>query len=287
MQHQAIPDEALSTLTAAYPASPTTLSHSLVDHPLLTLEALSALAARMRPDTLTHNAALDLPLGITNDQTPTNGLTVHESLARIAECGAWVLLMNIEQDPAYRALMHQVLGEIEPLVQRRTGDMLRLEGFVFISSPQAMTPMHFDPEYNILFQIRGAKTMTLFPAADPDIIQQPFFEQYFNGGPRNLPWRQEWAERGREITVGPGQAIFIPVLAPHWVQNHGEVSISLSLTWRSEWTCHHADACRFNSRLRAIGLRPAAVRRFPEDNRLKSFGYRAIERAGRMLGRNT
>jgi hypothetical protein len=27
-----------------------------------------------------------------------------------------------------------------------------------------VTPFHFDPEHNILLQIRGRKTMTIFPA---------------------------------------------------------------------------------------------------------------------------
>jgi hypothetical protein len=57
--------------------------------------------------------------------------------------------------------------------------------------------------------------------------------------------------RGRAIDIAPGEAIYVPILAPHWVQTHDAVSVSLSLTWRSEWSFHHADACRFNRRLRA------------------------------------
>jgi hypothetical protein len=145
-----------------------------------------------------------------------------------------------------------------------------------------VTPLHFDPEYNILFQARGSKTMTLFPTADPEIVSQEFFEAYFAGGPRNLPWRDEWRARSRDISIVPGQAIYVPILAPHWVQTHDEVSISLSLTWRSEWSFHHADACRFNRRLRRIGLRPAAPRLYPANNRLKSYGHRALARLERF-----
>jgi hypothetical protein len=192
-----------------------------------------------------------------------------------------VLLKTIDQDPLYAALMREVLGQIEPIVLPRTGPMMRLEGFIFVSSPQAMTPLHFDPEYNILFQARGSKTMTVFPAADPDIIGDPFFEQYFAGGPRNLPWRDEWAARGTPISIRPGEAIYVPILAPHWVQTHDEVSVSLSLTWRSEWSFHHADACRFNRRLRRRGLRPASPRLYPANNRLKSYAERALARVER------
>lgn len=281
--HKAFPQEALSAFEAAYPLVPTHLTHRIADHPLLTLDALAELARRMRPETLEHNAAVDLPLGISNADTPANGLSVHDTIARIEDCGSWILLKYIEQDPAYLALMQDVLAEVAPIVALDTGAMLRLEGFIFVSSPRAVTPLHFDPEYNILLQARGSKTMTLFPAADPEIISQEFFEAYFAGGSRNLPWRDEWAVRRREISIVPGEAIYVPILAPHWVRTHDEVSISLSLTWRSEWSCHHADACRFNRRLRRIGLRPAPPRLYPANNRLKSYGHRALSRLERRF----
>lgn len=285
MPIQPFSEVALDDLAAAYPLAPTRLAHQIASHPLLELDALAALARRMRPESLEHNAAIDLPLGITNAETPYTGLDVHQTIDRIADCGSWVLLKTIDQDPAYAGLMREVLSAIEPVVLPCTGPMLRLEGFIFISSPRAMTPLHFDPEYNILFQARGAKTMTLFPTADSDIIGDPFFEQYFAGGPRNLPWKPEWEKRGIPLTIAPGEAIFVPILAPHWVQVHDEVSVSLSLTWRSEWSFHHADACRFNRRLRKIGLRPGSPRLFPQGNRLKSYANRALDRVERVFAR--
>ena len=277
--------ETIDALAAAYPLAPRHLQHRIADHPLLQLDALAALAHRLRPESIEFNAATDLPLGIRNDETPYTGLDVHQTIAQIESAGSWVLLKTIDQDPAYAQLMHDVLAAIEPVVEPRTGAMMRLEGFIFISSPGAVTPLHFDPDYNILFQARGSKTMTFFPAGDPEMIPDPFFEQYFNGGPRNLSWREEWADRGQPIRVTPGEAIYVPILGPHWVKVDDAVSISLSLTWRSEWSFHHADACRFNSRLRKLGLNPSSPRSYPADNRLKSYSQRALVRAERMLGR--
>ncbi len=271
---------ALEQLAAAYPLVPHRLAHGIAAHPLLTIEALAALARRLRPESIEFNAAVDLPLGISNADTPRTGLDVHQTIERIAECGSWVLLKTIDQDPAYAALMRDILAEIEPVVLPGTGPMLRLEGFIFISSPRAVTSLHFDPEYNILFQARGSKTMTLFPAADPQIIGDPFFEAYFTGGPRNLPWFPEREKDGLPIHIDPGEAIYVPILAPHLVKVDDEVSISLSLTWRSDWSFHHADACRFNARLRRIGLKPASPRLFPQGNRLKSYGERTLVRLG-------
>jgi hypothetical protein len=285
MTEKAFTDAALEQFASAYPLAPQHLTHHIAQHPLLAIDALADLADRIRPETLEHNAAVGLPMGISYAETPSNGLGVRETIERIGECGSWVLLKYIEQDPAYARLMRDVLAEIEPLVRPRTGEMFRFEGFVFISSPQAVTPLHFDPEYNVLFQARGSKTMTLFPTADPDIIGDPFFEAYFAGGPRNLPWQEEWRERGHAVTIRPGEAVYVPILAPHYVEVHDEVSVSLSLTWRSEWSCHHADACRFNRRLRKMGLRPASPRLYPANNRAKSYGQRALTRIERLVTR--
>jgi quercetin dioxygenase-like cupin family protein len=285
MNRDVFPEEAAGKFAAVYPLQPTHLTHRLVGHPLLELDALSALAARMDPYTIEHNAAVDLPLGISNAETPSNGLSAIETIATIDRCGSWVLLKHIQQDPDYRDLLHGVLAQLKQQIEPVTGPMLQLEGFIFISSPDAVTPLHFDPEYNILFQIRGSKTMTVFPADDREIVTQLFHEQYFAGGPRNLPWQEKFKPRGRPIHIAPGEAIYVPILAPHWVKTHGEVSVSLSLTWRSEWSFHHADAQRFNRTLRKFGLSPAEPRPYPSGNLAKSVAHRALKKAGSLLRR--
>lgn len=281
---EAFGEEAVRKFSGAYPDKATHLTHRLADHPLLEIEALARLAERIRPRDLEHNAATNLPLGISNADTPSNGLSVHDTIASIERCGSWVLLKQIQQDPLYRDLLHDVLAELRPEIEPVTGEMLKLVAFVFISSPEAVTPLHFDPEYNILFQIRGTKTMTLFPASDAEIVTQTFREKYYNGGPRNLPWRADFGPRGRPIHIAPGEGIYVPILAPHWVKTHGEVSVSLSLTWRSEWSFHQEDAHRFNSRLRRLGLSPAQPRAFPRGNLAKSVAQRALVRVERGIG---
>jgi hypothetical protein len=80
----------------------------------------------------------------------------------------------------------------------------------------------------------------------------------------------------------PGDAIYVPVKAPHWVRNGPEPSISLSITWRSEWSYHKSYAHGFNRMLRRAGLRPASPRPFPHRNLAKSAAYRALCKALRL-----
>jgi len=40
------------------------------------------------------------------------------------------------------------------------------QAFIFVSSPEAVTPLHMDPEHNFLLQVRGLKTLHLFDPND-------------------------------------------------------------------------------------------------------------------------
>ncbi|WP_114951046.1 cupin-like domain-containing protein [Sphingosinicella terrae] len=283
MTKQAFAGAARETLSGAYPERPILLDHGLVGHPLLELDALVELARRIRPVDAEYNRG-DLPVGLDPAQTPANGLSAEETLRSIEQCGSWMVLKFVEQDPVYRALLHEILAELEDTVRPTTGAMLKREGFIFVSSPGAVTPFHFDPEHNILLQIRGRKTMTVFPADDESLVSAEAHEAFHDGGHRNLGWRDDFAGCGTPFELDPGRALYVPVKAPHWVQNGPEVSISLSITWRSEWSYREEYARRMNALLRRTGLRPASPGRFPSQNHLKSLGYRAIEKAKRVTG---
>lgn len=283
MTEKIFTDEILTRFRAGYPDVPTKLGHRLLGNPLLELDAIAALAQRMRPKDVEYNAAM-LPIGVPQDELPANGLSIAETIRSIEENGSWMVLKLVQQDPVYRDLLHDTLAELKPAIESVTGPMLQLEGFLFVSSPNAVTPLHFDGEYNILCQLRGSKTMIVFPVDDQELAPPDFIENYHSGGPRNLAWKEEFAQRGTTFELTPGDAIYVPVTAPHWVQNGPEVSISFSITWRSKWSFHEADARAFNKRLRALGLDPAPPRRFPQDNLLKSVAHRALRKAGQAMG---
>jgi oxalate decarboxylase/phosphoglucose isomerase-like protein (cupin superfamily) len=265
-----------------YPNRPGLLRHEMRGHPLLTLKALVALAQRIRPVDAEYNRA-DLPIGVDPAATPANGLSAAETIRSIERCGSWMVLKFIEQDPAYRALLDEALAPLRPLVGAVTGEMLKTEGFIFISSPGAVTPFHFDPEHNILLQIRGSKTMTVFPAGDEELASGERHEAFHQGGHRNLPWNDAFAARGEPFALAPGDAIYVPVKAPHWVKNGPEPSISLSITWRSEWSFHEEYAHGFNRLLRRAGLNPSLPRAFPSTNLAKSAAYRALRKVKTVL----
>ena len=121
--------------------------------------------------------------------------------------------------------------------------------------------------------------MTQFPAGDGRYAPDWMHESYHLGGPRELTWRDELADGGTEFAIAPGEALFVPVMAPHYVRNGPDSSISLSITWRSDWSYDEAGARCFNAILRKAGMNPAPPKRWPGSNRAKCVGFRAYRKA--------
>ena len=80
--------------------------------------------------------------------------------------------------------------------------------------------------------------------------------------------------------VGMPYTVLMPVMAPHYVANGDAPSISLSITWRSEWSYRESEAHVANAALRRFGLNPAMPPRWPDYARAKTFGWRAIRKLG-------
>ncbi len=269
---------ARARFAAHYPERPHVLAHDLSSHPLLEIEALAQLAEGLPFNSVEYNRG-DLPIGVDGKPGP-NGMTIAETIRKVAEAESWAVLKNIEQVPAYEALLLGLLEEIRPQIEAATGAMLTPQGFIFISSPHAVTPYHFDPEHNILLQIRGTKAMTQFPAGDTRFVPDEAHETYHSGGPRELKWDDAMLPHGTECALSPGEALFVPVMAPHFVRNGPLPSVSLSITWRSEWSYRESDTRIFNAILRGRGYTPKAPGRFPQQNYAKAYAYRVLRKLG-------
>jgi hypothetical protein len=272
------PPAARDIFAQSYPEVPHVLPHSLDRHPLLEREALAQLAEALPAADVEYNAA-NQPIGVTGKPAAT-GVPIGETIRAIETSNAWAVLKNVEQHPPYAALLAELLAELRPAIERRTGRMLKTQAFIFISSPLSVTPYHFDPEHNILLQLRGSKTMTQFPAGDPRFAPDAVHEAYHTGGGRELTWRDDLLPGGTAFAIGPGEALFVPVMAPHFVRNGLEPSVSLSITWRSEWSFAEADARAFNRLLRRWGLSPTRPARWPASNRAKALGWRLARKLG-------
>lgn len=271
-------DVARQAFARDYPEGPHKLAHALGSHPLLGLEALALLAESLPAGSIEYNFG-NQPLGVDGKPEPT-GIPIGRTIREIETTNSWAVIKNIEQHPDYARLLEDLLGELRPVIEARTGRMMKLQGFVFVTSAGGVTPYHFDPEHNILLQVRGNKVMTQFPAGDARFAPDEVHETYHTGGGRELKWREDLLEGGCEFALQPGEAVFVPVMAPHFVRNGTAPSVSLSITWRSEWSFEEADARAFNGVLRKLGLKPKPPGRWPTRNRGKALAWRVLRKVG-------
>ena len=260
-----------SGFQANFARSPYAVGHTLVEHPLLQLDRIAELADALPAKQVEHNLG-KVPELLPGGEAPRLDAAPGEIARGIHSNGCWMVLKNIENDAEYRALLHETLDELLPLIGDREGPMQRREGFIFLSAPGSVTPAHVDPEHNFLLQVSGTKTMVVGRFED-ETAQQIELERQVTGGHRNV---EAMFGDAQEFPLGPGDGVYMPVYAPHLVRNGPEVSISLSITWRTPHTDNLERAHVANAAMRRIGLKPASPGRRPRADALKAGITRGV-----------
>jgi hypothetical protein len=269
---------------AQFPHQPFLVKHNLVGHSLFSIERLLGLAKRLPEKNVEYNAG-NIPVDMGNQLSPRTGLSPEETIRRIQEARSWMVLKYVENDPEYRRLLDQCLDEVKELSEAMVPGMCQREGFIFLTSPNSVTPFHLDPEHNFLLQIRGRKQVNIFDPHQNEVITEADIERGLFGKIRKLVYKEEFQPKGQLFELDAGVGLHFPLVAPHWVKNLDNVSISFSITFRSRESERRATLHELNSRLRARGLNPAPV----GDSRIKDTakyqGARAVRRLRRALGR--
>ena len=238
-------------LWQAYPRSAQLMTHSLSADPVFDWGNLADIIANgdrslieVREDTPAGRFKVrrDLP----NDLRPL--------VAELAGARRWIMLRELDRWPQFAPLVSDILAAIEPVVQLRTGPVLRPTAFLFVSSPGLVTPLHFDPEFNILFQIAGSKRFTLLPE-EAGLPSQADNERYHRCGDNLLEWSPQMADQAMHYDLVPGAALYVPFKVPHTVRVGDVPSISLSVTWRSRDSLMQDDAWAMNGMLARCGMR--------------------------------
>lgn len=235
--------------------APFRVGHSLVDHPLLQLPRIVEVSRELPEDCVEYNGG-ELSINQDSSLTPRNGLSIQETLLRIETCRSWMVLKNIQMIPDYRNLLDECLDQIEPLISDTDPGMCFRRGFIFVSSPGALTPYHADMEYNFLLQIRGGKTITVFDGNDRSLLSEVHRENIVTGGHRNVPYHDDYAAKGSSFMLHPGEGVHVPLSSPHWVRVGNDVSVSLSITFHSRRSARTIAVHKVNARLRKLGLDP-------------------------------
>lgn len=270
------------------------LTHSLSDHPLLQIGALVELGKRQQERRLVRTHTADATAGTSFADAPNlhpNTKGAEATLADIEKARAWMSLLNVQADPIYRRFIDEILDEVKPITERKDPGMCYRAGWIFVSSPNAVTPFHMDHEHNFIMQIRGTKRLYTWDPFDRVVVSERGQELFHDAHSRELvTWSEDWRPRARVLDLEPGLGGYMPSTSPHMVENGPEPSITISFTYYTDSTRQRELLYRGNAALRRLGVEPTPVGTSPARDRVKHAvlsGYtRARNTVRRALGRS-
>ncbi len=188
---------------------PFTFKHRLLDHPALTMEGLAESLPQLSPECITYSKGLS-DLSINFDRAHLehgNGLSLRETIETIRTSNSYIAVRDPVAHPAFRDLYESLRAEMTEL-QRQSGNSQAIHEprmWLFIASPNAMTPFHFDRYSNVLMQIRGSKEVAVFPNFRPDIVPWTSARPTWTARKCRHPGTRTWT-RMRSSSIS-GQAI--------------------------------------------------------------------------------
>lgn len=266
-------------------------AHRLVDHPALSLENLAEVIPQLPPNHVFHsNGRLSLADNFDNahrEHRPEQEL--RDALERLRTVDAYIMVREPETHPSFQPLFRELKKEVAQWTRSRdpVADFSGAKLYLFIASPNSVTPFHIDRYSTLLMQIRGSKEVVVYPAWDQRVVADRDVEDYFAGTGRP-PWRPEAEPLGQRFEFSPGQTLHIPFAAGHHVRNGSDdVSISLSIIFKTSRSRQLTQALHFNRHLRRaysrFGAMPGRVAIGAPGVAVKSGAWAAGHRAAGWL----
>ena len=193
------------------------------------------------------------PLLVPSGGPPRGALEQPGDVIRdLSSANAWLTLLNVEGDPSMAELMNTHLDRLEAGLIAKQGKMRNRVAFVFVSSPNSVTPVHFDIEHSLLMQVSGSKSVSI-GCYESDAVRRHEIDRYWDGSHGRI---ETLPREVAAYTLTPGRAVYIPPGTPHWVHNGPDISLSVTLTYFTASTVRENRIEDFNSRLRRRHLNP-------------------------------
>jgi Cupin-like domain len=273
---------------------PFKFNHNLLGHPALSLENLGRVLPTLPANQVfysksTRNTADDLDR--LHEQNP-NGLSIEQTIESIRTSDSYIMVRSPESDPSFASLHRELLHDVEGMIQASGAGKDAIESmlYLFIASPDSVTPFHIDRYSTMLMQFRGSKTMTIYPAWDERVADPKECEDYVAYSAHRGPARRPDADGcAIPFAFSPGEALHIPFAAGHHVKNGpDDVSISMSIIFRTDATERLRKAILFNRKARkafsGLGFEPTTVGQSPWKDSVKAAVQSGAHRAARLLG---
>jgi hypothetical protein len=246
--------------------------HGLAHHPMFELQALYELAQRIpkyKDFVYWQNGRVAV-----NDKwgaNPAKRLSLEDTIKGIAHNDSLVILKHADQDPVFGPVLQEILQRIWSFTPPESQADIQLgESLIFLNSPNRKTAYHLDLESNFLLQVAGEKHIRVFDCTDRTLTPHTELENFCAGDGNGAIYKpaREAEAHFHHLTAGHG--VHFPSMAPHWVQNGDEVSISININFDLA-SIHHRlkRVYRVNRAMRRMGIAPTAPGTSPARDAIK------------------
>lgn len=258
-------------LAAGLSTHPVPLRHDLAGASGFTVADVVALAARLPTATMEATPAR-LPL-LTPGGVPRIPVD-REQIGAVATADLRLGLLGLQDIEPYGGGLRACLAQVFAVAGMPEGPPQRDETSIFLAAPGATVPVHFDSHHNVLLQLAGTKELTIGWFSDAG-AQARALE---TGCRSRKRMGHAVPPETTRFHLGPGDGLYIPPFALHWVHGGSEVSAALSCSFSTASTLRAELVHTCNAQLRRVGLRPRPPGRSLRRDRAKVAAMRVAAR---------
>lgn len=237
-----------------FPEHPLRLANDLSSHPLFSETRIRRLleeAPRGRVE-VRHPRTVETENGRYQRVEQDFETPPVRAFEQLADRPTWINVHAIQEyDPEFRAFLAEYLEDLKADFGELGGGIHDAGCYLILSSGRGVVHFHSDPDQSVLNQIRGTKTVYLYPAS---LLEEKHLEHLLRTQDHGaVPYREEFEEAlYNPVPLGPGDSAFLPLYAPHRVTNGREISFSLSVGFNTRRSLRRKRVHLFNSRLRRL-----------------------------------
>ncbi len=175
-------------------------------------------------------------------------LTGAELLEAVKRGQIWLNLRAVNNHlEEFEAIKQQLFSQLDDAASISS---MKQDVGVLISSPNIHVHYHLDIPFVCLVQVRGEKTVSLYPAEPPFATASQIEAVVLKEQEEEMSFQHSFDEHVTALEMKPGMAVTWPQNAPHRVQNGDMLNVSLSCEYMTTSGLLRANAMYTNGVMR-------------------------------------
>ncbi|MDP3980077.1 MAG: hypothetical protein Q8Q33_01545 [Chlamydiota bacterium] len=252
------------------PAVPFTAKHNLHRHPLFEPDALRRLLTRLPRNCIEIRQA---PTEQRHGSQYRRGLMMNEEPLRayenLQDVPRWILIKRLGlYEPDFVFLLNEYMNNLKDAFPEMREGLSNIGCWMFIGSPNTSIHFHLDTDMSFLNQISGEKTLYVYPS---DMLPEEDREKVAYSHQQDQVYQAEYEEKAfPAVHAHPGEALFLPLYAPHRVLNGNAVTVAFNIGFHTRSSRRRKNVHMVNFDLRSMGMNPLPFNHSPLIDRIKA-----------------